>query len=182
MSTELNLAALLSEDDLALAMQYIGEHPPHEIIAPDGNPYIYRWYLARTLHGGCYFHVQVASDPDRGLHDHPWDNMSVILAGTQIEYILQSEDIQLTSTYSALFNNMPPRYIRTKGDVICRKATWLHRLILPDGVRYTMSLFSFGPKIRDWGFADPKMGKWTSAKDAVIVKDGKSMNRDLVDY
>lgn len=122
---------------------------PHMILAPDGFPYLYRWYLVggsstrgEVSPGACVmFHIQVASDPERPLHDHPWDNQSVILAGSYLEVI----------------QSIPPYgevewLKRDTGEVVVRAASEAHRLILPDGVPYTMTIFSTGPKVREWGF------------------------------
>jgi hypothetical protein len=55
---------------------------PDLVIAPDGKPYLYRWHVfPQNAAAGVYFHIQVQSDPERPLHDHPWDNTSVILSG-----------------------------------------------------------------------------------------------------
>ena len=49
----------------------------------DGNvPYLQRYYLFTLLGWRFYLHQFVGSDPDRGLHDHPWPKAySVILSG-----------------------------------------------------------------------------------------------------
>lgn len=139
---------MLSDEDRQMAKRYLGEgfpRQPNLTIAPDGKPYLYRWRLLPDKEGpGSYLHVQVASDPERPLHNHPWDNMSVILAGMYMEQWQQS----------------PPRGItlslpRIKGDVIFRRASEAHRLILPKNVPYTMTHFTFGPEINDWGFWYP---------------------------
>lgn len=118
---------------------------PDLVIAPDGQPYIFRWHLTpRSKLANVYFHIQVANDPERPLHDHPWDNTSVILSGG----------------YDEIWNPNPPlgrqttREFRT-GDVIFRFAHAAHRIILPPGIEYAMTLFSTGPKVREWGFWYP---------------------------
>lgn len=49
----------------------------------DGNvPYLERYYLFTVFGWRFYLHQFVGSDPDRGLHDHPWSKAySVILSG-----------------------------------------------------------------------------------------------------
>lgn len=139
---------ILSNEDFEQAMTLLGGHQrePDLIIAPDGEPYLYRWHLQRNYRpdGGCgsNMHIQVASDPERPLHDHPWDNMSVILGG---------------AGYWEYLQKMPPRgdtmvYKRKKGDVIFRRAKEAHRLMMPDHGVYTLTQFTFGPKINKWGF------------------------------
>lgn len=116
--------------------------PPDLIIAPDGDPYLYRWHVVHNPEkGNIYFHIQVASDPERPLHDHPWDNTSNILSGRYIE------TIQFAPPNGKVFT-----WERQTGQFISREATDAHRLILPPGVPYVMTLFMTGPKKRKWGF------------------------------
>lgn len=148
----------LTMEDEWLARSILGQsdahaHPklrePDLVIAPEGEtkPYLYRWHLTeRRKEGNVYFHIQVASDPFRPLHDHPWDNFSVILSGG----------------YDELWNQFPfsnPEGFSTrkfrKGDTIYRKADEAHRLLLPPDIPYTMTLFTTGPKVREWGFWYP---------------------------
>jgi hypothetical protein len=118
---------------------------PDLVIAPNGDPYLYRWHLwprNETL-ANAYFHVQVASDPERPLHDHPWDNCSHILGGRYRE-IIDSRPHN---------DKIPPEvYTRKVGQLVYRKAEWAHRLILPKDEPYAMTVFTTGPKLRVWGF------------------------------
>lgn len=162
---------MLSADDQRTAAKYIGslDREPDLTIAPDGNPYLYRWFIVRStgdqLGGNVYFHMQVADDPERPLHDHPWDNMSVILSGS----------------YRERLQEYPPyghvaMHRRLKGDVIFRRAGAAHRLFLPAGVPYTLTQFTTGIKVHDWGF-------WYGDKhvpfDQVteLLPDGRSVHR-----
>lgn len=137
---------------------------PDLAIMPDGSPYLYRWHLIpQNSRANVYFHIQVASDPERPLHDHPWDNFSVILSGGYDELWDPAPEIPLGE-------GLPP-IIRSfrKGDTIKRKATEAHRLILPEGIPYTMTLFSTGPKYNNWGFWYPDGFR---PYEAVTVMDG----------
>lgn len=53
----------------------------------DGNVrYLERYYLFTFLGWTFYLHRFVGSDPDRGLHDHPWSRaFSIILSGWYFE-------------------------------------------------------------------------------------------------
>lgn len=157
---------MLTNDDFQMAMRYLtSPREPDLTIAPDGLPYLYRWHLQSGDKGpGMYFHVQVASDPERPLHTHPWDNMSVILAGAGYEEHLQK---------------LPPHgdtmvYRRKVGDVIFRQAKQAHRLIMPDHGTYTMTQFAFGPKINEWGFWHPEGFK--PYQQVTQLKDGVSVH------
>lgn len=129
--------------DLMLAAKLSGDRMPDKIIAPDGNPYIYRWEIAKTQEAGAYFHIQVASDTDRAIHDHPWDNVSCILAGCYEE---------LFTADPAKVDAPLQRRVLLPGMMVARRNSEAHRLILPRGVPYCMTLFTMGPRIREWGF------------------------------
>lgn len=141
--------ARLSPEDRDIFERYVGDPstPPDLIITTDDNvPYLYRWFViprieGDTTGGQIYFHIQTSGDPERPLHDHPWHNMSVILSGGYDE-IIQPE---------------PPSgeckiIERRKGQTVFRMAQLPHRLILPEGIPYTMTQFTTGPKLRTWGF------------------------------
>lgn len=59
----------------------------------DGNivPYVKRWYLRRQKSdswlSNIYVHHFLRSDDDRSLHDHPFNNVSIILFGSYREYL-----------------------------------------------------------------------------------------------
>jgi hypothetical protein len=129
---------------------------PDEVLAPAGFPYLYRWHLVRGPEANTYFHIQVANDPKRPLHDHPWDNQSVILAGGYTEMLCENPDAPAAEERQYLECHRKP------GDVVWRKASYAHRLLLPEGTPYTMTMFSTGPKVREWGFWYPDGWKlWT---------------------
>jgi hypothetical protein len=159
------------QDDLHYAVDVIRRcqgniYQPDLTIAPDGEPYLYRWHLlpCNKDRGNLYFHLQVASDPERPLHDHPWDNTSVILAGGYDEIW---DEHPATSTYAVI------RELR-KGDVVHRKAEEAHRLVLPKGIDYTMTLFFTGPKVKEWGFWYPD--GWHDSKRHVADRGGQSVH------
>lgn len=183
----------LTPEDYALASSILGPHAamaqlrgemgglwnPDLVIAPDGEPYLYRWYLMPC--GGYYLpngakreipmygnsvmlHIQVQSDPERPYHDHPWDNQSVILAGGY------EERIQSQPPHGEVATEW-----RHRGDVVVRAATEAHRLILPPGILYTMTVFSTGPKIREWGFWYGDT--WHNSHGHVAMRNGVSVNR-----
>lgn len=137
---------------------------PDKVLAPAGNPYLFRWYIMYDeAIGGLMLHLQVADDPERPLHDHPWDNTSLILAGGYRERI----------------QSFPPNgevepFERKPGDLIERAAHEAHRLSLPEGVSYTITLFMCGPKVKDWGFWYGD--EWHHHKHHVRVRDGISVH------
>jgi hypothetical protein len=96
-----------------------------------GELYMRRWFPGPGL--SARVHEILASDPHRDLHDHPWDFTSTILFGS--------------------YRDITPEGERTfgPGDVIERRATDLHRLVVLDGPVWTM--VRTGPFRRRWGFA-----------------------------
>lgn len=120
---------------------------PDLTIAPDGKPYLYRWYIVRTPKACTYFHIQIADDPERPLHDHPWDNFSVILHNGYDEI--------LHPYGGAPDPTRTHKHTRKMGETIFRRAQWAHRLLLPKNGSKTMTLFSTGAKEREWGFWYP---------------------------
>lgn len=169
---------ILEPGDFHRASTIVGGLPrlmkPDLIIAPDGAPYLYRWFvIPRSEQGEVYLHVQIASDPDRPLHDHPWDNQSVILAGGYDEIIQPNPPWSGTCTR-----------LRRKGDVVQRKAEEAHRLVLPEGTPYTMSLFTTGPVRRAWGFWMPThkgRPEWVDSREVTVsTDDGRSIWKEPV--
>jgi hypothetical protein len=181
MNQEIALAHMveqLTEEDYSCAVKLLGadEHMrprlwyPDLVLAPDGAPYIYRWYLVGSPSdtqppASVMLHIQVASDPKRPLHDHPWSNMSVIVSGG----------------YEELLQANPPRgeierRLRQPGDIIFRGAHEAHRLLLPPSVPYAMTIFSTGPKVRDWGFWYDY--EWRHHDRCIATRDGVSIHVD----
>ena len=152
----------LPEETIQIVRDVLGVvRRPDLTIAPDGNPYLYRWHLVQAPVANVYLHLQVTSDPERPLHDHPWDNQSVILAGG----------------YWEVFGKEPGhkelRVFRKAGDVVHRKAAEPHRLVLDkEGPHYALTMFTSGPKIREWGFWYPN--GWVHNYDVVRTENGVS--------
>lgn len=148
---------------------------PDLIIAPDGTPYIYRWHLIPRNEVGAnvYLHLQVADDPERPLHDHPWDNQSVILAGGYLEIYAHCYEGN-----DARWANQHVRQCRS-GRVIQRRAEEAHRLFLLDDCPYTISLFTTGPVVRDWGFWFDHPQRWISHGEVITeTADGRSIFKE----
>jgi hypothetical protein len=162
----------VSEEDRNIATHVLGGELRKQdlTISPDGSPYLYRWDVVRNHNRevGCnvYFHIQVAHDPERPLHDHPWDNQSVILSGGYGERICMSGDRPTAANTQS--------FARKKGDVIWRKGEWSHRLFLPPAIPYTMTLFSTGPNTRKWGFWYPE--RWMAYEEVTKFENGQSVH------
>lgn len=118
---------------------------PHDFaIGPEDDPYMLRWHIIpRNEQSNVYLHKILHSDDDRAMHDHPWPNTSLLIAGQYIEHTPEGS------------------FLRSAGDVITRPAEALHRLELVGD--HAISLFMSGQKEREWGFACPN--GWVHWKD-----------------
>lgn len=141
---------------------------PHlKIVLEDGTEYLDRWHLIpRNDFFNIYLH-RTRADDYRVLHDHPWDNLSIILWGGYYESvpsIKQGEGNPFTEGKVIKW--------RKPGTFVYRKADWPpHSLSLSKG-KACWSLFITGKMKRNWGFYT-KSG-WMAHELLVVVKDGKS--------
>lgn len=109
--------------------QIEGKQPEFRIPGPD-TAYLLRWEPSEALADDhVYIHRIVDSEPPEAMHDHPWENASVILAGRYIEHT-------------------PERaFIREPGDVIYRAPEEQHRMELNPG-ETCLTLFVTGDMVR----------------------------------
>jgi len=130
-------------------------HDPDFVI---GEPaYLKRWWIVpRNEFQNVYLHHILRDDDDRALHDHPWDNVSLLLAGRYREITPEGA------------------FVREPGSVVPRKATDSHRLELIDD-KPVISLFFTGPKVREWGFHCPK--GWVHWQDFTAGENGELVGR-----
>lgn len=115
---------------------------PDLYIGGEARPYLRRWYVLKTPWVSIYLHNMLRNDDDRALHDHPWANCSLILAGGFVEVMPHGEGFR--------------RLRRRPGSLTFRGATHAHRLELAPGVTSSWSLFITGKYQRKWGFHCPK--------------------------
>jgi hypothetical protein len=115
---------------------------PCRIIDGDqGEPYLERYYLFGLLGWHVYIHRFVASDPDRGLHDHPWGRaISLVLSGGYREVRgTGADDAAITV-----------RRLRG-GRINLLKGDDFHRVLLEPG-QDAWTLFAHGRRVKGWGF------------------------------
>lgn len=114
---------------------------PDVVIGERDKPYLLRWWLTKRLteRSKWYLHHILRDDEDRALHDHPSDNLSVILWNGYIEHL----------------PNGKKKY-RFPGMIVFRRAEQAHRLELfkdkNGNPKPAWTLFRMGPKKREWGF------------------------------
>lgn len=155
------------EDMQAWARGIMTVREPDFIIGPSDNPYLRRWWLVpRNEFCNVYLHEILRSDDDRAGHDHPWDNRSFVIEGEYSE-----------TTY---WDNVPwdvmQIYARSAGDVISRRAEDTHRLTVPEGGR-AVTLFTTGPKVREWGFWCPNGRGWVPWEEFTAGVNGELVGK-----
>ena len=108
-----------------------------------GEPYLERYHLFRLPGGGgVYIHRFIDSDPDRGLHDHPWNSAaSLILTGQYRE---------LRFAESNHKKKIGDRILKA-GRLNILDGDDFHRIVLVDD-KPVWTLFAHSAKIKDWGF------------------------------
>ena len=113
------------------------------INGPDEQPYLERYHLLRLPFGyRVYLHRFVASDPGRGLHNHPWRHaVSLLLCGSYRETRMLPANAG---------NALQHRQLRA-GRLNFISGEVYHRINLAPGTE-CWSLFLHAPKTRDWGF------------------------------
>ncbi|MFZ2869626.1 hypothetical protein [Zavarzinia sp.] len=108
------------------------------------TPLFERYLLpVRPWGGAAYLHHYLRSDPDRGVHDHPWGwAIAIPLAGGYVEERLTGFDVRGPVTRMIRRRPFLP-YVMTGRD--------FHRLHLVEG-RTSWSLFIHGRRMKLWGF------------------------------
>lgn len=153
------MAPYATPDEMAVWAANVMTRAPDFVI---GDNYLRRWWvIPRNELCNVYLHEINNSDDDRALHDHPWDNTSMLIAGRYIEHLPDNS-----------------AHERTAGSVVTRKAADAHRLEILPG-ESAVSLFITGPKLREWGFHCPK--GWRIWKDFVDARDSGKIGRGCAD-
>lgn len=131
--------------------------PPDFVIGPKDRPTILRWWIIpRNRFFNIYLHHVQNSDEDRALHDHEYDNCSIVLRGGYWDVTPEG------------------RFWRGAGSITFRRAEEPHRLEVTEG-QDAWSLFLTGPRRREWGFHCPK--GWVHWKDFVDERDTGAVGR-----
>ena len=146
--------------------------------------YMERWWIieaaADKSRKAIRLHHILRSDRDRAMHDHPWENASLVLRGGYREAApgtyrdafeagidvatpeLQHLHRTIQSVGGAKVSRTDKKAFAAAGvlwrrplSYTRRRAEDLHRLILPAGTT-AWTLFITWPKRREWGFATPQ--------------------------
>lgn len=148
---------------LPLAARVSNSRPADFVIGGNENPYMRRWWvIPRNKWFNIYLHNVLRSDDPRALHDHPFGNLSILIAGSYTEVTHAIFDLDGSPVISLGVN----RKVMTAGAFKFRRAATSHRLEIDNGPCWTF--FITGPRVREWGFDCPKGWKhWKAfaAKD-----------------
>lgn len=110
----------------------------------DGNPQLDRLRIIQTPLGGIYLHRIHAIDDGRDPHDHPWNFISIVLAGNYIDQVWP--DPRNLDVYG---NRTHYRWKPT-----ITKRSMAHKIVLVAGTVWT--LVFVGPKGKSWRFWTPE--------------------------
>jgi hypothetical protein len=143
------------------AIRIAFSRPPDRLIGTQTDVYMKRWYvIPRNKIFNIYLHHFLRSDDDRALHDHPWWNCSILIAGKYTEHTIAAGGVHTRTEYVA-------------GDIKLRGAAYAHRIELTVGPCWTM--FITGPLFRAWGFHCPN--GWRPSKEFVDAGNPDKIGR-----
>ena len=129
-------------------LYWLGGLLPCRIIdGPRNESYLERYFMFKLFRHSFYLHRLVGSDPDRGLHDHPWGwAASFVLFGGYHELRLAGWDME--SRQISIFT----RYIK-RWRLNFIKGDDYHRILLDEN-KTVWTLFVHGPRRKGWGFLE----------------------------
>ena len=134
-----------------LAYATIASRPADEVIATGGHIYIERWTVERTAGTQVCVHRYTRPDWAKDMHDHVGDNSTLVVSGWLDERTLLGEQRLLP------------------GDFVVRKAEDRHVLF---GVEPgTVTVWTRGKRVRDWGFYQEPTGIWVPAEQYIAEHD-----------
>ena len=127
----------------------------------DGSPYLSRVHLLPwNSQMNLYLHIFLGSDDGRGLHDHPWESVSLCIFGRMSE-IMPAPSTLANTEDGGVPGKLRRERIIQPGSVRFRRAGHIHRLELRS--TRAVTLFLTGPRRRMWGFWID--GKWVSGAE-----------------
>ncbi len=134
-----------------LLVRFTDRLPCRIIDGEQGEPYLERYYLFGLLGWHAYLHRFVDSDPDRGLHDHPWSRaLSLVLTSGYDELRFVRAPSEPADDGRTEEPALRCRRVRPWRFNLLRGADF-HRVVLREG-RSAWTLFMHGPRAKGWGF------------------------------
>lgn len=156
-------------------IRYAKARPYFDLTRGDGTPYMGRWWLMPRcllawappegeqpahLKPRSWVPVSVrlhhirGSDEDRHLHDHPFDNWSLVLEGGYWEVIPKTIDPSFLRVPDGGVHERTDYVWRAPGAFIRRRASDRHRIKLATELGAWSIFVQFG-KVQPWGFYTP---------------------------
>lgn len=115
---------------------------PCRLIKREDHPYLERYFVASALGRTIYLHRFVGTDPDEGVHNHPWNALAICLSGGYTEARLTGF-CPMTGWVEKLRRIRPGSFNRIR-------ANDFHQIVsMKPG---TWTLFLHGPMKHGWGF------------------------------
>ena len=141
------------------------------VIEANGKPYLERYYLCTLFGKRIFIHRFMSSDPDRGLHDHPWHwALSLILAGQYNELYLHSENLD-DKQFIAMRTKKAGEFNKIEGGKF-------HRVMLDEEyMGKTWTMFMHGPRDREWGFLEYEKHADNSITEIEYIKADTAAER-----
>jgi hypothetical protein len=135
------------------------------INGPGQTPYLERYHLFRLPFGyQVYLHRFVASDPGRGLHNHPWNRaVSLVLSG-------HYEEIRMANARGN--HEVHTRYIGA-GHLNWIDGSVFHRINLIDNAE-SWTLFVHSSKAKTWGFLQTQGQQYAFHDHNSLLDQGSS--------
>jgi hypothetical protein len=135
---------------------------PFKEISRDGSVYMIRYTLCERPEGRTYVHRIYRPDGDDDPHNHPWQATARILSGGYDEELWSDDGSGFVTIKRRA--GLPPHPINLSA---------YHRIVhvRPD----TWTLFTVGPKHRDWGFFDQKLDRHVPWREYLTAR-GVTLN------
>jgi hypothetical protein len=137
-----------------------------------------RWWQKLLTWAPCvYIHQFASSDTDDELHNHPWEAVSLILAGGYAEErrvesaAFDSVDAWLRGRpagYKVVIRDFKP------GSINHLFADTFHKVTLLEADCWT--LIVIGKRVQSWGFWSPLTGRFLGWRDHHAMKTDRKMN------
>jgi hypothetical protein len=146
--------------NLAAFFEWLSQRLKYRPIYDGDLLYLERFYLGRIGRYTFFLHKICASDPDRGIHDHPWNSVSFLLSGSYDEEVLipviQSEVDVMSKFYPRGF---PSSFGLGRSLTFHRRVRWFNRIPATKFHRLVLiasnpvwTLFVHGQRRKAWGF------------------------------
>lgn len=160
---------------LSILVKWVVSFLPVKIIRDDnGKPFLYRYNLLMcSANGpGVCIHRFVASDPDRGFHDHPWNGFSFILSGRYTERVLNLHDNNGNDVKTKIHNmDNYDEYQRNRFRFNCFKGKDKFHRVMIRPYEEAWTIFFSTTRAKTWGMIGLD-GKYRSMSVQVKDTDG----------